>query len=274
MRAPATPLTGAAHDRALATLAAARPLALCLDIDGTLAPIAPRPDDARTPEPTLRTLERLAAHPGVSVALVTGRAPADARALVPVDGVWIVGNHGAETLPPGAATPDVDPAVAAYGPAVDRLAAALEPFAATPGVLVENKRWSLSLHTRLTAPDARAAVTAQARALGESEGLRVDEGKAVLEFKAPVAVDKGTATLALLARWGAVAPNATDAGAGVLAAGDDTTDEHLFQRLHDAALAAVTVRVGDDVPTWAAYRVDNPPALAAFLSELADALGA
>ncbi len=249
-------------------LAVARPLALCLDIDGTLAPIAPRPDDARTPEPTLRTLGRLAAHPGVHVALVTGRAPADARALVPVPGLWVVGNHGAETLAPDAAEPEVDPAVATYAPALDRLATELAPLAQTPGVLVENKRWSISLHTRLCAPDTRAAVVDEARALGDAEGLRVDAGKAVLEFKAPVAVDKGTATLALLARWGATAGDAR-----VLAAGDDATDEHLFLGLHDAVRAALTVRVGADVPTWAEYRVDDPPALAAFLDDLADALG-
>ncbi|GJG87835.1 hypothetical protein tb265_30160 [Gemmatimonadetes bacterium T265] len=268
-RAVATLLAGRARDHALTVLVAGRPLALCLDIDGTLAPIAPRPEDARTPEPTLRTLERLAAHPGVRVALVTGRSTAAARALVPVRGLWIVGNHGAETLAPDAPEPEVDPAVAAYGPALDRLAAALKRFTGTPGVLVENKRWSLSLHTRLAPPDARPAIVDEARALCAAEGLRADDGKAVLEFKAPVAVDKGTATLALLARWGATAPEA-----GVLAAGDDATDEHLFRRLREAAPAACTVRVGADAPTWAAYRLDDPAALAEFLDDLADALGA
>ena len=271
MRAPATALVGLARAHALAALAAARPLALCLDIDGTLAPIAPRPEDARTPEETLRLLDRLARHPHVRVALVTGRAPRDARALVPIEGLWIVGNHGAETLPPGASTPEVDPHVAAYGPALERVAGALAPLADTPGVLVENKRWSVSLHTRLAPPDAVEGAIAEARALGEAEGLRIEAGKAVLEFKAPVAVDKGTATLALLARWGVTGPAADDRAA-VLAAGDDTTDEHLFQALHDTVPTAYTVRVGDHHPTWAEYRVDAPPGLAAFLADLADVI--
>ncbi len=216
-------------------------------------------------------LERLAGHPHVHVALVTGRAPADARALVPVEGLWIVGNHGAETLAPGASTPEVDPTVTAYAHALDRVAQALAPLAHTPGVLVENKRWSVSLHTRLASPDLGDAVIAVARALGEAEGLRIEAGKAVLEFKAPVPVDKGTATLALLARWGVTDPAVHD-GAAVLAAGDDTTDEHLFQALHDTVPGACTVRVGDHLPTWAEYRVDAPPALAAFLADLADAI--
>lgn len=221
------------------------------------------------PADTLATLARLAAHPNMRVALVTGRAPADALALVPVAGLWVVGNHGAETLSPGAFAPEVNPEVADYAPALERVAAALEALTHPPGVFVENKRWSLSLHTRLAPPDARPAIVARARALGEAAGLRVEPGKAVLEFKAPVAVDKGTATLALLARWGATEP-----GAGVLAAGDDTTDEHLFRCLHESVPAALTIRVGDDVPTWAAYRVADPAALAALLADLADRLGA
>ena len=91
----------------------------------------------------------------------------------------------------------------------------------------------------------------------------------MLAVKAPGGVDMGTATLALLRRW-----HATNGGSGVLAAGDDTTDEHLFHGLRDAAPAALTVRVGADVPTWAAYRVDDPPALAALLADLADELAA
>ncbi len=203
------------------------------------------------------------------VALVTGRTPVTARAIVPVPGLWIVGNHGAEMLAPDATTSAVDPDVAAHAPALERLAAALAPLAATPGVLVENKRWSLSLHTRLAPPDARAEVVARARALGEDAGLRVDAGKSVLEFKAPVEVDKGTATLALLRQLGAL-----DGAARAFAAGDDATDEHLFRRLRDAAPTALTVRVGDDVPTWAEYRVETPNALGTFLRDLADALGA
>ena len=265
----AVPLDGPTRAHFIAELAAARTLALCLDIDGTLAPIAPRPEDARTPDDTLRTIERLAAHPSVCVALVTGRTPATARMLVPVPGLWVVGNHGAETLAPDASTPDVDPAVAAHAPALERLAAALAPLATTPGVLVENKRWSLSLHTRLAPPDTQAHLVAHARALGEAAGLRVEAGKSVLEFKAPVEVDKGTATLALLTRWGAL-----DGDARIFAAGDDATDEHLFRRLHDVVPTACTVRVGEDLPTWAGYRVENPPALGAFLRDLADALGA
>ena len=70
------------------------PLIVMLDVDGTLAPIAPRPEDAAVAPKTRELLERLIASRGVQVVLVSGRAASDALALVGVSGVWTVGNHG------------------------------------------------------------------------------------------------------------------------------------------------------------------------------------
>jgi len=76
------------------------PLVLLLDVDGTLAPIAPRPEDAEVPAATRRVLEALVARPGVHVVVVSGRSAADARRLVGVPGTWTIGNHGIETIVP------------------------------------------------------------------------------------------------------------------------------------------------------------------------------
>src|SRR5581483_4940381 len=72
--------------------------ALFLDVDGVLAPIVERPQDASVPEPTRRELERLAAAYRV-VACVTGRPSDDARAIVGVDGIRYLGQHGLELSP-------------------------------------------------------------------------------------------------------------------------------------------------------------------------------
>lgn len=253
---------------ALGAFAAARPRVLLLDVDGTLAPIVARPEDARVPAGMLAVLRALAAAPGTHVALVTGRAPADARRLVPVPGLWVVGNHGAEReSPDGAVT--VDPRVAAHAPALRAAVAELAAeLAGVPGARVEDKAWSATAHFRLAAPADRGRVAGAARAAARRHGLAARDGKMVVELRAPAHVDKGTAALALLGILGADAP-----GAGVLAAGDDVTDEDLFRRLADArpgGHAPVTVRVGaDGAPTAAAYRVADPPALAALLRELA-----
>lgn len=257
---------------AVASLALARPLVFLLDVDGTLAPIAPRPEDARVPDATLGVLAALVARPHTRVALVTGRAAADARRLVPVPGLWVVGNHGAETEAPDGAV-SVNPAVAALAPALRAAVADVAAaVAGVPGARVEDKRWSASVHVRLVADPADAARVADAaRAAAARHGLAARDGKRVVELRAPVDVDKGTAALALLGRLGALG-----AGAGVLAAGDDVTDEDLFRRLTDVRLGGrlVTVRVGPEgEPTAAGFRVADPAALLAVLAALAEGRG-
>ncbi|HZW76021.1 MAG TPA: trehalose-phosphatase, partial [Caldimonas sp.] len=70
---------------------------LSFDIDGTLAPIVERPWDANVPEPVQRVLARLAAR--TPVAIITGRAVADARTMLGFAPSYLIGNHGAEGVP-------------------------------------------------------------------------------------------------------------------------------------------------------------------------------
>src|SRR5437773_2286360 len=69
--------------------------ALLLDVDGTLAPIVPRPGDARVPEPTRTELRRLAGRYAL-VACVSGRPSQVAEEIVGVEGIRYVGEHGLE----------------------------------------------------------------------------------------------------------------------------------------------------------------------------------
>jgi trehalose-phosphatase len=255
------------RDDDLVALSTRSPLAVLLDVDGTLAPIAPRPEDARVPDETRDALRRLVARPRTFVGLVTGRVAAEARDMVDVGGVWIVGNHGAEHLDPDG-TARVDEAVAPYEGALARAAAAfVERVAGIPGVLVEFKRWSLALHYRLADPAVVPELDALARAVAAREGLRLASAKKVFELRPPTDVNKGTGALALLDRFG-VRPDG-----GALFAGDDVTDEDAFRRLHAEMPTALTVRVGaPDVETAAGCVVDDPAAVRGLLERLA-ALG-
>lgn len=225
---------------ALAKRLSGSPLMLLLDIDGTLSPIAPRPADAVLPPRTQRVLDELARSPGVHVVAVSGRSAEDARRLVALDDVWIIGNHGIEVRAPAAATA-VRSDVARF---TEKIAAASSRIAqishAHPGVIVEDKRWTLSIHYRLAErhliPELRARVDAIARDLG----LRVTHGKEVFELRPPVEIDKGTAAVELARQLGAL-----DTGASLLCAGDDRTDEDMFRALRHAQPRCVTVRVAD-----------------------------
>ncbi|HEY9421471.1 MAG TPA: trehalose-phosphatase, partial [Thermoanaerobaculia bacterium] len=72
--------------------------ALFLDYDGTLSPIAPRPEMATLPEPTREVLRRLAGE--VPVVIVSGRGREDVAALVGLDGLAYAGSHGFDIAGP------------------------------------------------------------------------------------------------------------------------------------------------------------------------------
>lgn len=184
--------------------------ALVFDVDGTLAPIVARPELAAVPASTQAELERLAAR-YLLVACLSGRAGADARAVVGVEGIEYVGNHGLE-----------------LDPRAEDLAGRVARFRADVGLPVEDKRLTLSYHFR-EAGDERAArreleaVAERARA----EGLDARWGRKVLEIRPSVPANKGTAVRALVERSGARRG---------LYAGDDTTDIDAFAALGDLRL--------------------------------------
>jgi trehalose-phosphatase len=141
-----------------------------------------------------------------------------------------------------------------------------ERLAGIDGTLVEDKTWSLSAHYRLAARDRVDEVVAATHAVASALGLHARDGKEIVELRAPVDVDKGTAVLALLAAL----PLPGGRGA-VLLVGDDVTDEDAFRRVREAFPAAVTVRVGPpDVVTRAASVVTGPSGVHRLLERIRD----
>jgi trehalose-phosphatase len=239
-----------------------------LDIDGTLAPLAPRPEDAFVPEPTRHAVLALAYQPHVHVALVTGRAAADGRRLAGMDGVWVIGNHGIETISPIGETV-VDETAAPYR---DVIAAAVGELAALlgsiRGVRVEDKVWTLSVHYRLADPDIEPRLRATMDEVAHRHGLRLIRGKKIFELRPPIHVHKGTAVVELSRLLAG-----SDLAASLFYAGDDRTDEDAFRSLRSAAPHAVTVRVGgpaDDqtAATAAEFTVPDEGALRGLLESL------
>ena len=252
------------------------PLVLLLDVDGTLAPIAPTPGDARVPDDTKRVLRTLVSQPDVCVALVSGRSAHDAARLADVDGVWVIGNHGFEWREPDG---DIVPleAVAPFESIIAKAAAALESLPSeAPGAIVENKRWTLSIHYRNVAPDRAAALIERVHAVAVAFALRVSEGKKVVELRPPIAVNKGTASTALAEQLGGFT-----GGGSVVYAGDDRTDEDAFGALRSRMPSAVTIRVhpgdaqgGEGAPETAAeFLMDTPEELRALLESIAERRG-
>ena len=246
---------------------AGRPLLVMLDVDGTLAPIMSHPSLARVSDDARRVVASIVTKPGVTVVLVSGRAAHDARRVVGVERVWTIGNHGAEVMDPDGAVA-VDPEVARYAEPIARTARAIAPLVAPlRGVVLENKGWTLSIHYR----GADEALFPRLRAIVDGivmdNGLRVTEGKKVLEIRPPVPVDKGTAVYRLARDLGGLAE-----GASLLFAGDDTTDEDAFRRLRAQHPNAVTVHVGSHADTAAEFVLTDPEAVHDLLRRIARSL--
>ncbi len=253
-------------DEATEARLAGRPLVIMLDVDGTLAPIAPRPDAAVVPPETRKTIAQLAACEGVQVALVSGRAAADARRMVGVASVWVIGNHGYQLTGPQGEEVLSEPELEGYQPLMGQAAGRIEPLVRTvPGVIFENKVWTLSIHYRLAPreviPRLRATVSETAAQLG----LRMMEGKEVLEVRPPARVDKGTAVLLLATRLRGLSETAS-----LVYLGDDTTDEDAFRALRHRTPRAVTVRVAqeNDAPTVAEFALGDTEEVRQFLDWL------
>lgn len=239
------------------------PFLLLLDIDGTITPIAPRPSDVVVSDEARHALDSLARTQGIFVAIVTGRSVGDARNIVRVHGAWYVGNHGLEIAAPGE-EPVVPDAVANFAQPVAVAGARLASLAsAVPGVIVENKRWTLSVHYRLASRDAVPELGLRVRKIARELGLEVTGGKEVLELRPPVRINKGTAALDLAARFGTL-----DHGASIFCAGDDETDEDMLRAVRARARAAVTVAVEPTLnarSTAAEFFVGSPAAMIELL---------
>lgn len=221
--------------------------ALFLDVDGVLAPIVPRPEDARVPDETRDELRRLQSRYAL-VACISGRAGADAARVVGVPELVYVGNHGLE-LSDEAET---------WGQKLQDFVADLD-WPAT-----EDKGLTASLHYR-GMPDEAAARTAleDVKRRAEHEGFVARFGRRVLELLPPLDVDKGTAVRQLLGERGLTR---------ALYAGDDTTDLHGFQALDGLDLAVRIAVASAEGPAEllqaADLTVSSPAELLALLRRL------
>jgi trehalose 6-phosphate phosphatase len=201
--------------------------AILLDIDGTLAPIVARPEDAAVPDETRDVLRDLVERYAL-VGAISGRAGSDALDLVSVPGVQVVGNHGLE-----------------LAAEAEAWRARLHTFREEVEWPVEDKGVALAYHYR-THPDHDAA-RAELQVVAErarAEGFRSRFGRMVLEVLPPLDVNKGTAVRTLLARADL---------ARALFAGDDTTDLDAFGAIDELE---VGVKVAVD-------SAEAPPALRA-----------
>ena len=231
---------------------------LQFDYDGTLTPIAPRPEDALLPREARERLTALAAHPRCIAGIVSGRSLADLAVLANIDGLIHAGNHGMEIRGPGLEFTHPE-AVAAREVLAQVQAALAGALGHVPGVLVEDKGLTLSVHYRGTpeplAGEVDDVVAATAGPYIESGQLRLTRGKMVVEVRPAIAWDKGKA-IEKIYRHSCEGWNPNDRPFPVYF-GDDRTDEDGFRVVQD--MGGLAVFVGEPRQgTAALHQLDSP----------------
>lgn len=248
---------------------------LALDFDGTLAHIVDDPAAARGHDQALQALGRLGPHLG-RIAIVTGRP---VHQVVELGGflrrpgmerLVVCGQYGAERWDAADGTPPPSQLLAPVRAALDALPSVLAA-AGEPDARIESKGLAVAVHTRGLDDDAQTRLIEPLTDLAARCGLVVELGREVVELRLG-GWDKGLVLEGLVDEFGL---------RHVVFAGDDLGDVPAFDavdRLRDRGFSGLLVYSASAEERALADRADvvvnGPDGVAAWLTELADALDA
>jgi len=224
---------------------------LFLDYDGTLAPISNSPEKALLPIKTRKLLEKLSESPFCEVAIVSGRSVLDLKQMVQLKNIIYIGNHGLEIKDRLSLTNILQPKEIRYA-LWDSYKRLYDDLRDISGIIIENKKFTLSVHYRMVATNFTGKVKHAVKKIMEPHlikgTLKINYGKKVIEIKPPGNWNKGSAARHLLSNKNI--PN----NIIPICIGDDITDEDLFLALKGNGL---TIRVGKPALSHATYYIES-----------------
>jgi trehalose 6-phosphate phosphatase len=234
-----------------------RQCAILLDIDGTILDLAPSPQQVWVPTGLRQTLTRLDYATGGALALVSGRSLSDIDLIFSPLELAAIGGHGAEMR----ATAGGQPLLRAkpLPTALKRKLAAISELG--PGILAEDKGYSLALHYRLAPEKGDAVRAAVDRICAELPpgAIEILPGKLVVEIK-PAGVNKANAVCDLM-------NCAPFADRKPIFIGDDLTDEPVFGVI--AQFGGLGFSVGRVLPDVNGH-FEKPESVRAWLARIAN----
>lgn len=238
-------------------------LALCLDFDGTLAPIVQEPDEATLPPETRRHLSVLSSTLDVDIAVISGRALEDIRSRVDVPNVDYAGNHGLEIQKGGDIW--VHPAVERHRDGLERACDRLErELAPISGCFVEDKYATATVHhRRADTDDSSLVITTVQDVVEDEDGLSMVVDDQAVEIRPDIDQHKGEAAEELVD---------IDSETLVVCIGDAQTDVDAFRTLAAIDTETVQVSVDGELPA-SGHTLESPADVEVFLQWLRTELG-
>ena len=235
-----------------------RKTTIFLDYDGTLTPIVSRPEVAILAASTRELLARLSAY--CLVTIVTGRDINVVKEFVQLDQLAYAGCHGLDIEGPLGSGLRYEVAVQ-WLPLLEEAEINLRSqLDGIEGVLVERKRYSLSVHYRLVTPHEISRVNQVVTdVLTHHPKLRREGGKMLYELRPDINWHKGSAVAWMLEAT-------SNSASGAIYIGDDETDENALKWLSGTGIGIV---VGlDKRRTDAHYRVNDPAQVIQLLKQI------
>jgi len=228
-----------------------------LDYDGTLVPIARRPDLAVLSPERKKILRRLAKCPNIKIAIISGRGLSNVKRLVGMQNIIYAGNHGFEIYVGGKHW--IHPATKKFIPTLKKIKTALKNNFRHRGLLLEDKGLTLSAHYRLIPKNIFPAFkTIFDRAIKpEEKKINITHGKKVFEVRPSADWNKGKAV-----KW--IIKELKLSGYMPIYIGDDKTDEDAFNMLKKKG---ITIHVGGG-KTSAKMRIKDVKGVYCYLRDL------
>ncbi len=235
---------------------------LCaFDLDGTLTPLRKRPRDTVVAPEVKRLLKRLARHPRLVLAIVSGRSLRDVLKLVSIKRIYYSGNHGLELRAPRGKT-RIFYNRKDYQTVRRASRVVKKELARIKGVIIEDKGIMLGIHYRLVPLRHQArlveAVKAILAGLDNRHHFCLGYGKKFVEFRPRLSFSKGKVLKRILAIPGLK-------NAYPIFFGDDLTDEDGFKAVRRRGLG---VLVGEKKKSFASYFVKNTSEVKSVLKQL------
>lgn len=216
-------------------------LAILLDFDGTLVPIAPEPDAIRVASGLSEGLEALSARLSGRLALVSGRSLEDLSRHVGSPKIFRAGSHGAACCAPDGTRMGPEPRAIPAAVSVE-----LASFADREGLHFEPKTHGAALHYRAR-PDLGSRAVEYAESIAAKHGLETKAGKSVVELVSPGGGKDGAVNMLMTqAQFVSCVP---------VFIGDDVTDEDGF--VAAASFGGFGIAVGERPSINAKYHLET-----------------